>query len=149
MTPQERAAASTYAATRNVSEVKRVAGYAHQSGAHNALARPAVQAEIARIQGERLFKEGLELAVDVHLELLTSKAVSASVRLGAVKLMYDRTLGGEGATEGKDPDQMTAAELGRERMRLERIIAEKLQEAATIEGQAVEVSSDPSPGVFD
>ena len=89
------------------------AGYADHTPGWRALQAPHVQAEIARIQTERLFNEVLPLAVQVHIDLLTNPATPAGARVQAVKLAYDRTLGGDAATSDKQPHEMTADELAR------------------------------------
>ena len=109
-TPQER---TTIAAATGipVKAVARVAGYSQPSAASRAMGRPAVAAEIARINQERLFNEVLPLAVQVHIDLLTNKATPAGARVQAVKLAYDRTLGLQDGPDSKPLEQMTVEEL--------------------------------------
>jgi len=102
------------------------AGYADVSSGSHALKRPDVQAEIARLQTERLFNEVLPLAVQVHIDLLTSPTTPAGAKVQAVKLAYDRTLGVEGAANAKQPHEMTPEELAK-------AIAEAKLKAATLE----------------
>lgn len=89
----------------------RKAGYADVSSGSHALKRQDVNAEIARIQAERLFNEVLPLAVQVHIDLLTSPSTPAGAKVQAVKLAYDRTLGSDQAGAGKEPHEMTPQEL--------------------------------------
>lgn len=96
-----------------ISEAARASGYANHTPGSKALQTPHVQAEIARIQTERLFNEVLPLAVQVHIDLLTNPATPAGARVQAVKLAYDRTLGGDATSATKEPHEMTADELAR------------------------------------
>lgn len=101
------------------------AGYAHPAKqASNVLARPAIAAEVARLQLERIANELLPLAVDVHKELLTGLAVPAGARVQAVKLAYDRAFGSQDAAGGKAPHEMTGAELAAEIDKLKRRAAD-------------------------
>lgn len=114
MTRPERVFAGAYAASGDKALAARQAGLSTTSGAaHKALQRPAVQAEIARIQMERLFSEVLPLAVQVHLDILNDPRTPAGARVQAVKLAYDRTLGSDEAGKGKDPHEMTPDELAK------------------------------------
>lgn len=112
LTNQERGFAKIFAETANPGYSAAKAGYAHPlPRAHDALQRPAVQAEIVRIQTERLFNTILPLAVAMHEKLLADPKTPAGARVQAVKLAYDRTLG---LTEGlgeKEPHEMTGDEL--------------------------------------
>jgi len=105
-------------------EAARRAGFTQPSrDASRLMARPGVQAEIARIQTERLFSEVLPLAVEQHLALLHNKATPAGARVQAIKLAYDRTLGGDGAAPTKEPHEMTAEEIAEAIGRLEAVAA--------------------------
>lgn len=96
-----------------MSRAAALAGYADASGATHAMKRPDVQAEIARVQTERLFSEVLPLAIQVHLDLLASSTTPAGAKVQAVKLAYDRTLGTENSDKAKDPHEMTPDELAK------------------------------------
>lgn len=111
LTRAQKQFAVAYAATGALAASAKKAGYAHHTGGIHALENPAVRAEIARIQTERLFNEVLPLAVQTHIDLLTNPATPAGARVQAVKLAYDRTLGGDGATADKQPHEMTPQEL--------------------------------------
>lgn len=144
MTPSERAFSEVFAGTMDAQYAAKAAGFSapHSSG-YKALQRPAIQAEIARIQQERLFSELLPLAVDAHIDLLTNKSTPAGARVQAVKLVYDRTLGekaGEGGA-GKEPHEMTADELANQLIKLRR-------EAAERASPVIDVTPSPA-GVFD
>ncbi len=111
LTRHERQFAAAYAQLGSVTEAAKKAGYANHTGGVNALKRQDVNAEIARIQAERLFNEVLPLAVQVHIDLLTSPTTPAGAKVQAVKLAYDRTLGSDQASTGKEPHEMTPQEL--------------------------------------
>jgi hypothetical protein len=101
------------AAGQPVSEASKMAGYSNHVGGVLAIQTPHVQAEIARIQTERLFSEVLPLAIQVHIDVLTNPATPAGARVAAIKLAYDRTLGGDATGNDKQPHEMTADELAR------------------------------------
>lgn len=120
-TPQERALITAFVATGDKTQAGVAAGYAHPATrAGAALARPAIAAEVARLQLERIANELLPLAVDVHMWLLTEKAVGAGAKVQAVKLAYDRAFGSQDAAGGKQPHEMTGAELASEIEKLKR-----------------------------
>lgn len=113
MTAQERKFAEVYANTLDKAYAATAAGCATpRKGAWAMMTREPVLAEIARIQQDRLTKEVLPLAVDVHLQLLRDERTPAGARVQAVKLAYDRALGAE-AANGKAPHEMTGEELAR------------------------------------
>lgn len=139
-TPQERRFIEAYASTQNTKFAGQEAGYKHPAVQGNqALARPAVQAEIARIQAERITNEVLPLAVDVHIALLRNPKTPAGALVQAVKLAYDRALGAQGA-DGKEPHEMTGEELTR--------AIERLKGEASERARPVIEHEAPAPGVF-
>jgi hypothetical protein len=112
LTPQEQGLAAAYVATGSVRRAGEAVGYAHPlPAAHKALQRPAIAAEVTRLQLERISNELLPLAVDVHKELLTSKTTPAGAKVQAVKLAYDRAFGSQDAAGGKEAHEMTGDEL--------------------------------------
>ena len=144
MTPAEIAFSAVFADTRSAQYAAREAGFSapHSSG-YKALQRPAVQAEIARIYTERMFNELLPLAVDAHIDLLTNKSTPAGARVQAVKLVYDKTIGGDapGGANSKEPHEMTADELANQLIKLRREASERATPVIDV------VPS--TPGVFD
>lgn len=136
MTPKERVLMDVFVATGSVKQAGREAGYAHVTAAHKALARPAVAAEVARLQLERIQNELLPIAVDVHVQLLTGANVPAGAKVQAVKLAYDRAFGDGAARPGKELHEMTGDELAAEIEKLKR-------RKATIEAR--DVSAEPAP----
>jgi hypothetical protein len=139
-TGQESVFIQHYAATGDRRYAALQAGSRDPSSfAAKALARPAVQAEIARIQVERLYTEGLALAVDMHIHMIRDPATPAGARAQAIKLMYDRTIGQGDQAEAKEPHEMTAEEL--------EAAIQKLRRAAADKAKPV-LEHDPAPGVF-
>ena len=106
--------------------------------AHRFGQKPEVQAEIARIQTERLFSEVLPLAVEQHLALLRNAATPAGARVQAIKLAYDRTLGGDDAHPAKEPHEMSADEIAEAISKLESVAA----------ARAKPIDDAPSEDVF-
>ena len=113
LTPKQSIFARRVAQGQPVSEASQMSGYSNHVGGVLAIQTPHVQAEIARIQTERLFNEVLPLAIQVHIDVLTNPATPAGARVAAVKLAYDRTLGGDATGASKEPHEMTAEELAR------------------------------------
>ena len=113
LTPKQSIFARRVAQGQPLSEASKLSGYSNHVGGVHAIQAPHVQAEIARIQTERLFNEVLPLAVQAHIDLLTNPATPAGARVQAVKLAYDRTLGGDATGSDKQPHEMTADELAR------------------------------------
>ncbi len=124
LTRQERSVAEQAALLGSAGAVARKLG-ASISGVHAALARPAVQAEIARQTQEKLFSDILPLAVAAHKRLLSDPRTPAGAVVQAVKLAYDRTLGTDEAMRGKEPHEMTPEELAQAIGTLERIAADR------------------------
>lgn len=139
--------AKAYAATTDTVYSATKAGYAKPDtrGAET-LHRPAVQHEIRRIQLERLFQEGLPLAVNVHLAILADERTPAGARVQAVKLMYDRTLGDPDQVQAKQAHEMTPEELAK-------AIGEAKLRAAALEHVAADrakpVIEHAEPGILD
>ena len=131
LTRREKVFAAAYAASGSTVEASRRAGYSPTSGAATkALARPDVNAEVARVYTERLFNVLLPLAVETHEEILRDPKTPAGARVQAVKLVYDRTLSTDHASADKQPHEMSAHEL-------ERALADaKLRAAALASVQA-------------
>lgn len=147
LTPQEQRLAVLQAGGVELSEAARRAGYAHSQSAGQALARPAVAAEVSRLQQERLFNDVLPLAVDVHIAVLTSPHTPAGAKVQAVKLAYDRTLGAQDGPDRKPVEQMTAGELAAEIARLKQREA-RLEDIKAGRATVVDVEplEEPAPG---
>ena len=147
LTPRERVFTGALAAKGDPRQAAAAAGYADPATAGYAIAqRPAIAAEVARLQLERIQNELLPLAVDAHLELLTAKGVPHGARVQAVKLAYDRALGDQDRLNGKEPHEMTAGELADEIARLKRQQARG--EAADVVAESVD-ADPPAAGVFE
>ena len=133
-TTSERAFAHHYALTGDRNYAAAKAGYADPpSGASRALARPAVQAEIARVQQERLFSEALPAAVQCLISIATDPKAAAGARVQASKVILDRTLGIDEAMKGKEPHEMTPDELAKAIERLQRLASDKARPIVELE----------------
>lgn len=138
MTHTERKIAQGMATTGDKRYAAMIAGVSATSGAvTKALARPAVQAEIAAQQVAMLFELGLPLAVKTHIAILEDPKTPAGAKVQAVKLMYDRTLGVENQADRKEPHEMSADELSREIERLKREVSDRAK-PVVIDEQPVE-----------
>lgn len=147
MTPRERRFTESFARTGCVKESAAIAGYSSHQGGSQALARAEIQAEIARIQQERLFAEVLPLAIQVHLDVLRDPLTPAGARVQAVKLAYERTLGAEGSSVVKEPHEMDSAEI-------QRALADARLKAAALESVAADrarpvIDHEFETGIFD
>lgn len=137
-TPQQQVFVADYVAHGDAQRAAAAAGYSQpRSQGYQALAKPAIAAEVARLQLERISNELLPLAVDVHMELLTNQATPAGAKVQAVKLAYDRAFGSQDAAGGKEAHEMTGAELASE--------IEKLKRRAADLAKPV-LEHEPSPG---
>ncbi len=130
LTAKERTFAKAYAATADRALASVAAGYAQVREADRNLARPEVQAEIARHQTARLFNEALPIAVNTLISVMTDSAAPAGARVQASKVVIDRTLGEAGAGQAKEPHEMTAEELAKRIDEMERIAAARAKPAA-------------------
>lgn len=139
-TPRERVLMDRFAASGDVPYSAQAAGYASASGAHNALARPAVALEIHRIQLARIQNEVLPLAVKRHLELLADKTVSGQTLNRAIEMAYKYGLGAGDDGRRKEAHEMTAEELANAIDTLKRAASDRA--APVLELSAV-------PGVFE
>ena len=142
ITPQQRAFVTAYVANPDVKAAQRVAGYTEESGGgYKALRKPAIAAEVARLQLERISNTVLPLAVDVHIELLTNKNTPAGARVQAVKLAYDRAFGDGASDKMKEPHEMSAEEIAKALMALQREASERAR--PVIEGESTQVAPNP------
>lgn len=148
LTRVERKFSETYAATGDATYSGTKAGYAlPHARASEALQRPAVQAEIRRIQTERLFKDALPLAVTTLCSIMADERQAAGARVQASKIVLDRTLGDAGAASAKEPHEMSPDELAK-------AIADAKLRAAALEHVAADrakpiLDHEPQPGIFD
>jgi len=144
LTPQERVFSRALADSGNLKVAGKVAEYRGENSASKALARPAVQAEIARIQTERLFSEALPLAVNAVVSILQNELAPAGSRVQAAKLVFDRTLGTDEAGKRKEPHEMSPEELAAAIAELKRLAADRAK--PVIEAEAIE--EEPEEDVF-
>jgi hypothetical protein len=134
LTRTEGAMAEAFAMTGNKRFTAYAAGVSENSNAvGKALQRPAVQAEIARIQQERLFSEALPAAVQCLISIATDPKAAAGARVQASKVILDRTLGIDEAMKGKEPHEMTPDELAKAIEQLQRLASDKARPIVELE----------------
>lgn len=144
LTPQERAFTQSYASTGDGAYAKTVAKLRSNSAASQTLARPAVQAEIRRIQEARLNNEVLPAAVDLLHRVITDDRAADRVRVTAAKIVLDRTLGATDASGAdRDPSEMTPDEI---QVAIDRLRREAADRAKPV----IDHEQNPGkPGVFE
>lgn len=111
---QERTFIDTTAATGNPVYAAAIAGYKHPNArASGYLAKPTIQAEIRKVQLERLHNEVLPMAVDVLRTALDldHAGVPWGSRITAAKIVTDRVFNDAQSGQRKDVADMTADEL--------------------------------------
>lgn len=114
LTPKERVLAKEIGAHGDIGYASRKAGYAFTTAATKALSRTDVQAEIRRVQLDRMLDEALPLAVDCIVGLLKDKNAPAGARVSAAKLTFDQVAAQSGIDPmRKEPHEMSADELAR------------------------------------
>ena len=143
MTHQERKVAEGMALTGSQAFAQHHAGMS-SGGVSLAVQRPAVQAEIARLQVERLFSEALPAAVTCLVQLIQNDKAPAGARVQAAKVVMDRTLGAQEAMGGREPHEMNGEELAKAIEELTRLAADK---AMPVEAKRVD-AIEPDTGVF-
>lgn len=160
VTAQERAFIKHMAATNDKTYAATKAGYRQpETVGHIVAAKPAIKAEIAREQTEKLFSELLPLAVTVHAKILADDKTPAGARVQAIKLAYDRTLGQSDAAAGKEPHEMTPEEIAKALAQLQ-TSADALKRAASDKARPVlelepideaidEATDEAEKGIFD
>lgn len=136
--------AEVYAGTNDMQYAARKAGYVDHTGAVKALQRPDVQAEIRRVQIERLNSVALPAAVDCLVSIVSDERFPAGARVQASKVILDRTLGQEGAGEAKAPHEMTPDELNAHLAKTKLALA-ALESAKADRAKPV-IEAEPSPG---
>ncbi len=131
MEHKEQVFAERMAATGDKAYAAAAAGYSQPAvGAHRALARPGVQAEIARQQVAKLFETALPAAVACLVSIMTDTKAPAGARVQASKVVLDRTLGSDDAKQAKEPHEMTPEEIANAIATLERVAADRARPVA-------------------
>ena len=148
LTPKERAFSRVLADTQNVSYAAHKAGLKGKFAGSEVLARPAVKAEVARIQQERLFSEALPLAVNTVVSILKSETSPAGARVQAAKLVFDRTLGTDEAGKQKEPHELTAEELQAKIDELKHLAAERARVVLEARAEPDETEGAENDGIF-
>lgn len=148
LTPQELRLAAAHAGGVEISEAARRAGYSHVQSAHNALRRPEVAAEVARVQRERLTREGLPLAVDALISIVSNDKQPGNTRVRAAQVILENT------RQEDDKSAANVAELLPEALAAElaRLREQEASLRQAIDVQVVEIKPsevEPAGGVFD
>ena len=127
-TARERVFVDTMAASGDPVYSAHKAGYASPASAAVQLPqRPAIAAAIKAKEHARVTNDLLPLATDRVEQILNDPKENSRVVLAAAKMVWDRAFGEQGASEGKEPHEMTADELQERIARLrdqQRAIAE-------------------------
>ncbi len=110
-------------------------------GAQN-LAKPAVQAEIVRVQTERLYNDLLPAAIGCLQSIMLNEKAPAGARVSAAKVVFDRTLGTKDAGQQKELHEMTPAEINAAIEQLKREASERAK-------PIIEGSTSPAPSIFE
>lgn len=137
-TAQERTFSEAFAVTGDRAYSAGKAGLAQPAtAASKMLAKPAIQAEIARIQTERLFSVALPAAVNCLVSIITSDKAPAGARVQASKVVLDRTLGSDDAKLTKEPHEMTADEIAEQIAKFEAVAASRAKPIDEVSGEDV------------
>lgn len=145
-TDKEKKFAQELAVLGDATKAAKMAGYSYPAQAAQHLRHnTAVQAEVVKIQIERINNHLLPLAVTAIERLLIDPKTPAGAQVQAAKLVFDRALG-ENATSDKAAHELTGDELSAQIDRLRLEVAKRT-------GQVIEGEVTPSPasavGVFD
>lgn len=141
MTPQEAQFIGHMAATGDSTYAAKMARYSQPQAqgwikAHNpAIAEAVRKAQVARLSGDLLPK-----ALDLLEAVLIDPKEATRNRLTAAQIVVKHSLGAAGEGEGKEPHEMTPAELQARIDTLRRAMADKAR--PVIEGQATEGQGD-------
>lgn len=138
MTRAEADFVDAYATTGDRVAAEKAAGLAPRGG-YQVLARPEIQAEIARRVSAELHDLG-QLATAKLRYLVTSDKVPAAAAFQAAKYILDRIEGGAPGGPERDPSEMTPEELAAEIARLETRAAAA---AKPVDAQVIEAPADP------
>lgn len=143
-TPMERQFVRHYAMTNDATYAATRAGYSSPQNRGSELAhKPALVAEAQRLALADLSGKILPLAVVRHLALLNDKTVGGQTLNRAIEMAYKYGLGRDGEGAGKEPHEMTAAELAEAIATLKRAAADKATPVIELTANVEE------PGVFD
>lgn len=148
LTPKERIAARVFAETGDAPYACRKAGYAEPHvyvRAHELVRKPGIMAEVRKQQAARLNNELLPLAVNMLARVLQDEKETTSNKIKAATLVFKHTLGEPGGSdEGKEPHEMTQAELNARIAKLRQEQAERT--AVVIDGEVVPVERNENKG---
>lgn len=148
LTKAERAVSQALADTGDRTFAKFKAGVS-QPHMSRLMGRPAVQAEIARIQTEKLFTEALPAAVQCLVSIIRNDKAPSGARVQAAKVVLDRTLGSDEAARAKEPSEMSPDELAREIDKLTRIASDRAKVVIDIEPAPASANQVDDSSIFD
>ena len=137
-TPQERMFTGALVAYGDPKRAAEIAGYANpDTNGYRVAARPAIAAEVARLQLERLQREGAPLAVSTLIEIMQNEAAPANARIHAAKITLQHAVGEPGALADKEDHELTPAELqakidGLQRQRAQLIAVDTIDQAGDV-----------------
>ncbi len=138
LTRGQRAFITAYLDHGDIAKAEKQASIAPRYG-YEVLARPDVQAEMARRQLARVTSELLPKALDTLAEIMRNTKAPAAARVQAAKIVVDRALPALESGNGKDMSDMSPTELAQIVAGLERELA----------GRAKDVTPTSDPDVFD
>ena len=147
-TPQERVFIQHMATSNDPTYSATKAGYRHpQMHGHAVAGRDQIKAQVAQIQTDKLFSEGLPLAVTTLCEIMADPRQSSGARVQASKIVLDRTLGDAAQGQDKQPHEYTPEELA-QALSKARLHAAALEHVAADRAKPV-IDHDARPGIFD
>ncbi len=110
LTKGEQAFAIAFADHGDRAKAEEAAGLTPGYG-YKVLLRPEVQREIRAREEAKLLAEGLPVAVQGLIDVITSPKSPAASRVAAAKVILDRTLGQPGETPKREIHEMTSEEI--------------------------------------
>lgn len=151
-TAQEATFIDRYAATGDPEYAGSAAGYTRpMRGAQRVLARPEARAAIATREVDRLYNEGLPLAVERLVSILRDDGKAPRDHIQAAKLVLDRTIAAPETAGDRDVSEMSSAEIARKIASLNAVVG-ALEQAAADKAtpvDAVRVDEVDEPGEAD
>jgi phage terminase small subunit len=145
-THKERVFSEAMANTGDKKYAATLAGYPQPlTAAHKALARPAIQAEITRIERERLVTKALPLAVGRLIKILENDKVAAMAHIAASKVVLEKVDQWDNGTSDKPIHELTIAELN---ARISQIEAANASNARAVDVEVLDTTEAGADDVF-
>lgn len=142
--------ARNYGRTGDGAYAAHMAGFTNAQVAESrARYNPAMQREIIAEQQALLVNDLLPAAVHCLKSIMVNESAPAGARVQAAKVVFERTIGAQQALEGKEPHEMTGAELA---AAIDKLVEQAAGDAKDITPKTVEpvaAKSEPGGGVFD